>query len=207
MNDDGKQGDDAPIKRGPGRPRIAQRDDSDSRKDRAMDDRKVTANRELTDKERIAEFRAKFMESVLPNLPAPPGMHPFWASTTHQQQTIASLVRMGYTPIRKSDIPGWDLATGIETGEYAGCIGMKEMIAFMLPEFLYQEYMMINHHERPLEEEDKLKANLAHMNETARTKGGAVLGVGDGFDNFGNRRETPDFTDPRWRPTNQHGVN
>lgn len=210
MNDGEHQGGDAPIKRGPGRPKSAERHashaDTEVRKDRAMENREATQNREISDEERIAEFRAKFMESVLPTLPTPPGMHPFWASTTHQQQTIASLIRMGYKPMKKSDIPGWDLATSIDTGEYAGCVGMKEMIAFMLPMVLYQEYMKINHHERPLQEEEKLKANLSSLNETARSKGGAVLGVGDGFDNFGRQRETPDFTDPKWRPRDQYGV-
>lgn len=214
MND-GQHDGDAPIKRGPGRPpsvskqpqRLASPDASEIRKDRAMEDRKVTENRELSDAERIAEFESKFMESVLPTLPPIPGMHTFWASTTHNQQTVASLVRLGYRPVKKSDVPGWDLAGTLATGEYAGCIGMNEMIAFMLPLELYQAYMEINHHKRPLSEEEKLKNTIAAHSETARTKGGSVLGVGDGFDQFAQRRETPDFTDPRWRPTNQHGVN
>lgn len=208
MNDGEHTGGDAPIKRGPGRPpKTAHGGESEVRKDRAMEDRHVTENRELSDAQRIAEFEAKFMESVLPTLPPIPGMHTFWASTTHNQQTVASLVRLGYKPVKKSDVPGWDLAGTLATGEYAGCIGMNEMIAFMLPLDLYQAYMEINHHKRPLSEEEKLKANLAHMNETARTKGGAVLGVGEGFDQFARRRETPDFTDPRWRPQNDYGVN
>lgn len=207
-DDEDELGQDAPVKRGPRGPeKTAKRGASDqSRTDRATQNRATTERRDLSDAQRIAEFESKFMESVLPTLPVPDGFHPFWASTTHQQQTIASLVRLGYRPMKKSDVPGWDLAGTIGTGEYAGCIGMKEMIAFMLPLELYQAYMEINHHKRPLQEEEKLKANLSAMNETARTKGGAVLGVGDGFDNFGKKRETPDFTDPRWRPENQHGA-
>lgn len=197
--------DDETLKRGPGRPRkLTEHGESEERKDRAMEDRTVTERRELSDAQRIAEFEAKFMEAVLPTLPPIPGFHTIWLSATHNQDTIAQRIRLGYTMIKPSDLPGWDLAGTLQTGEYAGGVGMKEMIAFKLPDELYQAYMTINHVKRPMQEEEKLKANIAQQNETARSKGGAVLGVGDGFDQMGRYAETPDFLDPNWRPKPQY---
>ena len=64
---------------------------------------------------------------------------------------------MGYEPIKTSDIPGWG-HTSMKTGEWEGCIGVNEMVAFKIPLKLYESYMRYNHHEQPLAEEEKLSA-------------------------------------------------
>ena len=46
-----------------------------ARRSRAMDDRAVTENRELSDDDRIQMFRDSFYQSALPDLPEIPGYH------------------------------------------------------------------------------------------------------------------------------------
>lgn len=189
---------DEPIKRGPGRPPKA----DNMRGDRELEERSVTHNRELSDQERIAEFEQKFMESVLPSLPPKDGFHRVWLSTTHPQDTIPGRVRQGYRLLTKADLYGWNLVDQVGTGEYAGCVGTKEMIAAELPEEFFQAYMAINHHKRPMGEEERLKANVEKNNEGAQKKGGRVEVIGEGFGNLAAYVETPDFNDINWRPSN-----
>ncbi len=166
--------------------------DSDTRKDRAVDNREHTHNRDVGDTERVAMFRERFAAAKLPNIPPIPGFHTIWLSTTHNEDSIPGRLQLGYTPVQASDIPGWDKAFTLQTGEYAGAVGVQEMIAFKLPLELYEQYMMISHHERPLEEEEKLRVNLEGLKESARAKGGAVLGS-EGFEQLGRGVKLPDF--------------
>jgi len=49
---------------------------------------------------------------------------------------------MGYEPIKPEDVPGWEYAT-LKTGDWAGFIGVNEMLAFKLPMDLYGKYKML----------------------------------------------------------------
>lgn len=159
---------------------------------RAMQDRAVTDSREMTDAERLQQFRMSMFRDKLPDLPKIPGYHVIWLSTTHSSDTIPQRRRMGYEPIKGDEIPGWDLAATITNGEHAGFIGVNEMLAFKIPLSLYNEMMAISHHEMPLEEEDKLNANLEMIKEGARAHKGQVLGEA-GYDSLGKRVRRPDF--------------
>ena len=64
------------------------------------------------------------------------------------------------------------------------------MLLFRIPEELYQEYMMVMHYERPLDEEEILKANAA-VNE--RDSDGRELGQVEGFDSLARRVRNPQF--------------
>ena len=148
---------------------------SGERADRRMEDRSVTQDRELSDDERVAEFRQQFFQSALPDLPHIPGYHVCWLTTENPRDPIHSRIRLGYEPIRESDIAGWEHAS-IKTGEWQGCIGVNEMVAFKLPLELYEQYMRINHHEQPLAEEEKLSA--AFFVPEAGNQGGTASGAG-----------------------------
>jgi len=50
--------------------------------------------------------------------------------------------RAGYEPIKPEDVPGWEYAT-LKTGDWAGFIGVNEMLAFKLPMDLYGKYKML----------------------------------------------------------------
>jgi len=96
-------------------------------------------------------------------------------------------MRLGYQPIKPEDIPGWEV-TSIKTGEWAGFIGVNEMIAFKLPLELYQRYMQEAHHDAPLREEEKLVSSAEFMAQQARTQGAALI-MGDGNKEMGVDRK------------------
>lgn len=140
---------------------------SKARKSRAADDRHdVATHRMLTDEERLDEFRKSFFQSVLPDLPTIPGWHVCWLTTTNPRDSIPSRMRLGYEPVKAEDIPGWEHAT-MKTGEWVGCIGVNEMIAFKLPMRLYEAYMYEAHHAQPLFEEQKLTSVIDVIREEA----------------------------------------
>ncbi len=122
--------------------------------------------RVLSDEERLDEFRKSFFQSVLPDLPPIPGYHVCWLTTTNPRDSIPGRVRLGYEPVQAKDIPGWEYAS-MKTGEYAGCIGVNEMLAFKLPMSLYEAYMREAHHTQPLFEEEKLSSVLDTIREEA----------------------------------------
>jgi len=169
-------------------------DQSGVRADRHMKDRDVTQNRALSDDERVDEFRQQYFQSALPDLPKISGYHVCWLTTENPRDPIHARMRLGYEPIKTSDIPGWEHAA-IKTGEWQGCIGVNEMLAFKLPLELYESYMYINHHEQPLGEEEKLSAAIrnmeAEMNQAS--KGAVELELEDGTAALGTAPEPPPF--------------
>ena len=169
-------------------------DQSGVRTDRRMEERSVTQDRALSDDERVAEFRQQFFQSALPDLPKIPGYHVCWLTTENPRDPIHSRIRLGYEPIKDSDIPGWEHSE-IKTGEWAGCIGVNEMLAFKLPLPLYEEYMRINHHEAPLSEEEKLSSQIRAMEAEMRqaSKGDVELVLEDGTAALGVAPEPPPF--------------
>ncbi len=170
-------------------------DQSGERVDRHMKDRDVTQNRDLSDDERVEEFRQQYFQSALPDIPKINGYHVCWLTTENPRDPIHGRVRLGYEPIKASDIAGWDHAS-LKTGEWEGCIGVNEMIAFKLPLELYEQYMYINHHEQPLSEEEKLSSQLrameAEMNAAAK-RGRINLTLEDGTAALGVAPEPPPF--------------
>ena len=122
--------------------------------------------RVLSDDERLDEFRKSFFQSVLPDLPPIPGYHVCWLTTTNPRDSIPGRIRLGYEPVKTEDVPGWEYAT-MKTGDYAGCIGVNEMIAFKLSMSLYEAYMREAHHTQPLYEEEKLSSVLEVIREQA----------------------------------------
>jgi len=83
----------------------------------------------------------------------------------------------------------------LKTGEYAGCIGINEMVAVKLPLELYERYMYEAHHRQPLEEEEKLEAarQNAEMAVAASARHPVSLEVEEGSDELGRAPEPPSF--------------
>ena len=170
-------------------------DQSGVRADRHMQDRSVTQDRQLSDDERVDEFRQQYFQSALPDIPKINGYHVCWLTTDNPRDPIHSRIRLGYEPIKSHEIPGWDHAS-IKTGEWAGCIGVNEMVAFKLPLHLYEAYMRINHHEQPLSEEEKLSSQIRAMEEemnAAAKRGTISLELEDGTAALGVAPEPPPF--------------
>jgi hypothetical protein len=150
----------------------------DGRGDRAMENRAVTQNREISDADRLDIFRQQFFQSSLPDLPKIPGYHVCWLTTTNPRDTINMRMRLGYEAIKPEDIPGWE-STSVKTGEWVGFIGVNEMLAFKLPLSLYEKYMQEAHHDAPLRELEKLTDTSEFLKRDAETTGSRVF-EGDG---------------------------
>jgi hypothetical protein len=78
-------------------------------------------------------------------------------------------MRYGYTPVTAEDVPGFEFAT-LKTGEYAGMIGVNEMLAFKLPLSLYQKFMTEWHHDAPAREESGV-TDMGRFQDEARARG------------------------------------
>jgi hypothetical protein len=164
-----------------------------ARVSRASQNREVTENREISDDDRVEMFRQQFFQSALPDLPKIQGYHTCWLTTTNPRDTIQARVRLGYEPVKPEDVPGWEYAT-IKTGEYAGFIGVNEMLAFKLPMRLYQMFMEEAHFNAPAREDEKLVAMTEGLREQAERAGGRLI-EGDGMADLRHVPERPVFTD------------
>jgi hypothetical protein len=181
-----------PPRRGPGRaPRQPRDVVSDERiaAEREGNDREFTEDREMTEDERLELFRDSLIQSVLPDLPAMPGFHVFWATTTNARDSISWRIRIGYRPIRAEDCPGWQGVT-ISSGEYAGVIAVNEMLAMRIPLSLYNRYMREVHHNMPLAEQEKIRAQIRNVSNDAARRGSKVT-EGDGMAELGRRVAPP----------------
>lgn len=159
----------------------------DSRTNRVLQDRAVTESRELSEDERVAMFRQQFFQSSLPDLPAIPGWHMCWLTTTNPRDSIQMRIRLGYEPVKAEDVPGWEYAT-LKTGDWQGFIGVNEMLAFKLPLSLYEKYMREAHHDAPLREEEKLTDTAEFLEQQAKSSKSRIT-VGDGNLALGEDRE------------------
>lgn len=154
------------------------KDAGKNRKSRGADDRQASEDRTVSEEERLEMFRQQLFQSALPDLPKIPGYHTCWLTTTNPRDSIQGRIRLGYEPVKPEDVPGWEYAT-IKTGEWVGFIGVNEMLAFKLPQSLYDSFMREAHYEAPLREEQKLQDTADSIAEQARRKGSKVT-AGDG---------------------------
>ena len=163
---------------------------ADARGDRNNAD-SLRENTDGTINDKIAQFKQNFENewaaSALPTPPALPGYHLIWLSTTNSYDPIYKRLRLGYEPVRSSELNGFD-AYKMNSGEYEGMIGCNEMVLFKLPLELYQFYMNQFHHEKPLEEESMLKQHAALKDQQARSVADEDE---DGFDTIVKAERAP----------------
>lgn len=168
-------------------------DDGELRSDHESEERAVTEDHEMSDEMRLELLRGSAQGMILPNLPDIPGFHPCWLSTTNSQDPIHRRMQLGYTPIKPSEIPGFAFDS-IKSGEWAGCIGVNEMIAFKLPLRLYNEYMKEMHHRAPLREEEGINAIYEEAERQAKSiNSQAQLLTEEGRFRVGRNIPEPDF--------------
>jgi hypothetical protein len=150
-----------------------------------VSDRATTEDRELNDTERLDALRAQRFQVHLPEIPPIEGYHVCWLTTTNPRDPVHGRLQLGYTLIRAEEIPGFEHAS-LKTGEYAGCIGVSEMLAAKIPNHLYQAYMKELHYDQPLAEEAKLnEAVIAAQQKAAQINSGALLLTEAGTANLG----------------------
>ena len=163
------------------------------RQDRAQEDFSRRAPEEnFASKERRRMFRDEFSQEALPTAPEIPGFHCCWLSTTHQYDPIHKRMRIGYTPVKAEECPGFENFR-VKAGEMEGFIACNEMVLYKLPLEIYQEYMAEVHHYAPLDEQEKIKVQQDQL-LNARDSNGRSLGQveGDGMD-FDFSRKEPIF--------------
>jgi hypothetical protein len=147
---------------------VRETDDSELRSDHESEERAVTQDYEMSDEMRLEMLRGSAQGMVLPNLPPIDGFHMCWLSTTNSQDPIHRRMQLGYTPVKPSEIPGYQFES-VKSGEWAGCVGVNEMIAFKLPNRLYNEYMKEMHHRAPLREEAGINAIYEEAERQAKS--------------------------------------
>jgi hypothetical protein len=150
-----------------------------ARLNRSSKDEAREGDRKLSDAERIESFRLAHYQSALPDLPKLDGYHVCWLTTTNPRDPIAKRISWGYEPITADMIPGWDYGS-VKTGEWAGMIGVNEMIAFRIPSHLYERYMEEAHNKRPQQQEQIIADAAERLKELAKRNGSSVA-EGDGI--------------------------
>lgn len=142
--------------------------------------------------ERRRMFRSEWLQEALPTPPEIPGFHLCWLSTTNQYDPIHKRLRMGYTPVKVEEVPGFENYR-VKAGEMEGFVACNEMILYKMPEELYQQIMQELHHNAPLEEQEKVKVQQDQL-LNARDSHGRSLGMveGDGM-NFDQTAKAPVF--------------
>lgn len=152
------------------------------RTSRAMDDRVVTERREVSDDDRLRMFQEQMFNDALPDIPTIPGYHVCWLTTTNQRDSIQRRTQLGYEPVRPEDAPGLEFAT-VNTGELAGLIAVNEMVAYKLPNHLYQGFMKEAHYLAPLREEQRLTDTADQIRNEAERSGSRIV-EGDGVEDL-----------------------
>jgi hypothetical protein len=146
----------------------------------------------VSSEERRKMWKDEWTQSALPNVPELKGWHVCWLSTTNSYDSIDKRIRLGYTPVKAEEIPGFENYR-VKAGEHDGCIACNEMILFKIPEERYQDIMAHFHHDMPLEEATKIKVQAEQV--VGRDSNGKSLGQieGDGLGNIDRPKPAPHF--------------
>lgn len=146
----------------------------------------------LTSQQRLQQIRDEFRQEALPTAPEIPGYHVCWLSSTSTYDPIQKRMRLGYTPVRADDIPGFN-ADRATSGAFEGCVSCNEMLLFKIPQDVYEMIMKEFHHDQPLREEESLKAALKKQGNEGKDSSGKELGEIEGFEDIAVKRSAPQF--------------
>lgn len=165
------------------------------RETRASEDASRAAPEEkfMSAQERRRMFSDEWTQSALPKLPDMAGWHLCWLSTTNSYDSIDKRIRLGYVPVKTEEIPGFENFR-VKAGEHAGFIACNEMLLFKIPMEVYQDIMLHMHHEKPMEESEKIRVQLENL-QGARDSSGRSLGrvEGEGFGEIERSVPSPVF--------------
>ena len=85
----------------------------------------------VSSEERRRMFRSEWMQEALPTPPEIPGFHLCWLSSTNQYDPIHKRLRMGYTPVKAEELPGFE-NYHVKAGELEGHVACNEMILYKM---------------------------------------------------------------------------
>ena len=165
------------------------------RETRASEDaeRKPPEDKFMSAQERRKAWSDEWTQSALPKTPEIPGWHLCWLSTTNSYDSIDKRMRLGYVPVKADELTGFDTYR-VKSGENIGFVACNEMVLYKLPMDLYQDVMLQMHHEKPLEEADKIRVQAENL-QGMRDSSGKSLGQveGEGFGDLDRDVKTPVF--------------
>ena len=151
----------------------------------AMDDSRASPESNFAlSQERRRMFRDEFLQEALPKAPDIPGFHTCWLSTTHQYDPIHRRMRIGYTPVKADEVPGFENFR-VKAGEMEGFVACNEMVLYKLPIDIYEAYMAEVHHYAPMDEQEKIRFqqdSLLNARDSNGRKLGEIEGDGMQFD-------------------------
>jgi len=137
------------------------------------------ASRSVSDDERLNAYRQAMHQAALPQLPEIDGYHTCWLTSNNPRDPIHGRLRLGYELLKAEDMGGAHYES-LKTGEWAGFVGVNEMVAAKLPIELYQKFMEESHHNAPAREESRLKETAEAIKRQAEAMGADVQ-MGDGM--------------------------
>lgn len=193
QNSRGPQGDDRIV-----RPSAAAPEDDEVRGSRsqANEEREGEDGTALSMSERKRLLRREWQADLLPQIVDEKGYwHYCWLSTTNPTDPIYRRLKVGYELVKFEDMNQLGVQNQMTSGEFVGCVSINEMILARIPHELYQELMLINHHERPLAEEELLRANAIEKIMDEEDSSGKALGqvIGEGLRKLARPAKTPVF--------------
>ncbi len=141
----------------------------------------------INESDRAAMLRDITLQSKLPDPPKVPGVHWFWMTTAKgANPSIQWYSRIGYRIVRADDkrLKGWmDAAWAGRGGDYDGCVAVEEMILMWCPTEVYHQIMRVVHHDRPMEEGERLKeSRRSIIDQTGEDREGRTLVREEGDD-------------------------
>ena len=141
-----------------------------------------------------AEF-AKFLEDEFTQtaLPTPPklaGYHLCWLTTSSQYDSVQKRQRLGYTPVRQSEMPGFDASNGQTLAGFDGMVNCNEMVLFKIPDSRYQQIMNFFHHTKPLDEEHGIIGRFDSQGERLQDADDGVTAMEKEIKALRNKRPT-----------------
>ena len=174
-----KNRDERPVHRG-------ERDDGDSHK--SLDALRSDGRDEALPESREdieSLLRTEALANALPTPPKLDGWHQAWLSTTNTYTPIQQFQRLGYVPVKPEEHPEWQYLKQHGAQHGGDVITCNEMILYKVPEDAYQQIMRVLHHDRPNEEEERLRANVEQMKDSPdfvdRDGKALIQEEGDGF--------------------------
>lgn len=171
-------GNDERLKKSAGESARGNRDDADDA--RTNQDGTV-----MSSQERRRLLREEMVQEVLPKPPEMPGFHLCWLSTTNSTDPIYKRLQRGYQLVKQSEVPGFEQFR-VTGGDFDGCVACNEMLLSKVPLELYQDIMMIYHHDMPLEQEQAIKERIE--SQSRKDSDGRQLNTVEGdFERLGQR--------------------
>jgi hypothetical protein len=165
------------------------------RETRAIEDaeRKPPEDKFMSAQERRKAWSDEWTQSALPKTPELPGWHLCWLSTTNSYDSIDKRMRLGYVPVSADELIGFE-SYRIKSGENTGFIACNEMVLYKIPMDLYQDVMLQMHHEKPMEEADKIRIQVENLQGARDSSGKSLAQVeGEGFGDLDRNIKPPIF--------------